>query len=135
MSLKCAGPQMLISPPAFSSSRARPERSVMSLPLATTVGDASRSTPVGVVVATSRSSPSIRPMTAGKSCAEVEEPRKESVAMIASNEAAKITLQTVARCFLRIVGENKFTYSFLKGGLPLIETPSSTYTITACQNK
>ena len=111
---ECAGPQMLISPPAFSSSRACPERSVTSLPLATTVGAASVSIPVGVFVTTSRSSPSIRPTTAGKSCAEIWASRILSVASVASSETAKIFVQAAKR-FLGIIRESKFTCSFLKG--------------------
>jgi hypothetical protein len=105
---------MLISPPAFSRRRACPERSVMSLPLATTVGAAFVSIPVGVVVTTSRSSPSIRPTAAGKSCAEIWAFRMASVATIANNATAKTFVQ-VANRFLRIVKENTFTRSFLKG--------------------
>ena len=105
---------MLISPPAFSRSRACPERSVMSLPLATTVGAAFVSIPDGVVVTTSRSSPSIRPTATGKSCAEICTPRMKSVATIASNATAKIFVP-VANRFFGIAKESKFTCSFLKG--------------------
>ena len=114
ITLKCAGPHTLISPPAFSRRRACPPRSVTSLPLATTVGALSLSIPDGVVVATSRSSPSIRPMTAGKSCAEIWASLIEKVATIASAATAKIFAH-VAKCFLGIINENTFTCSFLKG--------------------
>ena len=85
-----------------------------SLPLATTVGAASVSIPDGVFVTTWRSSPSIRPTTAGKSCAAMCASRMERVATIPSNTATKILAQVDNR-FFGTVMENKFTSNSLKG--------------------
>src|SRR5712691_12662314 len=77
---KWAGAQTPISPPSTSTSRACPERTVTSLPLASTVVVRPFSTSTLTAPFTAMSSPSMRPTVAGGACDRIVPGVKKSTA-------------------------------------------------------